>query len=563
MVAYNPSKQFGALIYNAEDQGFGVNSPSLEPGSWHHVMVTVDDSAEAKLLKMYVDGELTESKPYTGTLRGHGTAPVRIGACSDPGQAHDNLANGTIDEVRIYNYALDATAVQQQYDSEKPATATPEPTTDVTVEPTTEATVEPTAEATTEPTVGPTSVPNTEPTAKPTTEATVEPTADATSEPTAQPTTAPIATPEPKANGEACVANGDCASGNCKNKVCCLFGYDCCATNADCPPDMECSDRNYCQLPGATPVPEPSPTATTAPTVVPPAGPTVSTTPSSTPVVTWEPPISSTPDPRKDNGLQCADNSDCLSGNCAGSVCCLMGERCCDDNADCKEDERCDTERFYCIAQDATPMPTDKPAAEVSEADAATELDRARTLLEQARGKALDTQSVEAFLIEADRALKDGNTARAYKLAIDARAQAERTLATVKKDVGAPCTSNTECGTGNCNRVCCAQGFICCTKDAHCLLDEQCDTERSVCLGEEDIWGDLPPEEPGVIDELIRSREIIETGLFFAAAIGGLALFLGRRSGGRKVVVVQQQPQYQQPAQEVAWDASSQQQGWE
>ncbi|MDP6627251.1 MAG: hypothetical protein QGG50_05060 [Methanopyri archaeon] len=93
------------------------------------------------------------------------------------------------------------------------------------------------------------------------------------------------------------------------------------------------------------------------------------------------------------------------------------------------------------------------------------------------------------------------------------------------------------------------------------MLDEHCDTERSVCLGEdEDGWGDISEKEPGVIDELIRSREIIETGLFFAAAIGGLALFLARRGGSRKVVVVQQQQQAQQPQQ---WDQSGQQQGWE
>ena len=562
LMSYKSDSRFGSIIYMSDNTGVGAASAVLPPNNWYHLVQTVDDNA--KSLKLYVNGELAQSTDYTGTLRDHGTNPVRIGACLDPGEPHDNLADGTVDEVRIYNYALDASAVQQQYDDEKPVSATPEPTAD--------ATVEPTAEATTGPTVGPTSEPTTEPTAQPTTEATVEPTAGATSEPTAQPTTAPIATPEPKGNGEACVANEDCASGNCKNKVCCLVGYDCCATNADCPPDMECSDRNYCQLPGATPVPEPSPTVTSAPIALPSAGPTISTAPSSTPLVTWEPPISSTPDPRKDNGQQCADNVECLSGNCAGSVCCLIGERCCDDNADCKEDEKCDTERFYCIAQDATPIPTEKPATEVSEDDAAAELARARALLDKARGNELDTQSVEAFLIEADRALKDGNTARAYKLAVDARAQAERTLATVKKDAGAPCTSNTECETGNCNRVCCAQGFICCTKDAHCMLDEHCDVERSVCLGEdEDGWGDVPPEEPGIIDELIRSREIIETGLFFAAGIGGLALFLSRRGGGKQVVVVQQQPQVQQPAQEVTWDASAQQQwsedyqqqGWE
>ena len=54
------------------------------------------------------------------------------------------------------------------------------------------------------------------------------------------------------------------------------------------------------------------------------------------------------------NGRRCYSNEECFSGNC-GSVCCLQGKRCCRSHADCREDEICNRERYYCVDAGTTP----------------------------------------------------------------------------------------------------------------------------------------------------------------------------------------------------------------
>ncbi|MBI3985063.1 MAG: DUF2341 domain-containing protein [Candidatus Levybacteria bacterium] len=74
--------------------------------NWTNVMGTYDGST----MKIYVNGILEGSTPKTGTI-GYSSLPLRIGCAL----AGSQCFNGTIDETRIYNRALDSREVQQLY----------------------------------------------------------------------------------------------------------------------------------------------------------------------------------------------------------------------------------------------------------------------------------------------------------------------------------------------------------------------------------------------------------------------------------------------------------------
>ena len=61
-------------------------------------------------------------------------------------------------------------------------------------------------------------------------------------------------------------------------------------------------------------------------------------------------------------GSPCTEDAQCESGNCRNRVCCLSGMKCCTADSDCVVDERCDTDRYYCVPLSAsTPVSsTDK-----------------------------------------------------------------------------------------------------------------------------------------------------------------------------------------------------------
>ncbi len=63
------------------------------------------------MIVLYIDGQLIASTPATITV-GQNTMPVSIG-----GRLGVNSFNGLIDEVRIYNRALDETEVQTLHQS--------------------------------------------------------------------------------------------------------------------------------------------------------------------------------------------------------------------------------------------------------------------------------------------------------------------------------------------------------------------------------------------------------------------------------------------------------------
>jgi hypothetical protein len=91
-----------------------VGSLTAFDGSWHHVGFTFN----AGVLNLYVDGVLdtNPTKTYDAAITSiySSTTPVTVGAVLSSG-APANFLNGSIDEVRIWNRALSASEIRQQY----------------------------------------------------------------------------------------------------------------------------------------------------------------------------------------------------------------------------------------------------------------------------------------------------------------------------------------------------------------------------------------------------------------------------------------------------------------
>ena len=94
------------------------STTSLATGAWHFAVATYDaGSAE---MKLYLDGAEVASRSHTvgGVLDTAPAVPVALGA---NGTA-ERFFDGRLDDVRIYNYALDATAIADLYAADAPGT---------------------------------------------------------------------------------------------------------------------------------------------------------------------------------------------------------------------------------------------------------------------------------------------------------------------------------------------------------------------------------------------------------------------------------------------------------
>ena len=117
------------------DQNVALYGPSesianVQDGSWHHVVMTYEpgydpENPDSKRSRVYVDGggvtyDVDENAVWlrsTGTTTGNPTAmrwdvPLRIG-CDD--EAGAGSLDGTVDEVKIWSYALTPTEVADEY----------------------------------------------------------------------------------------------------------------------------------------------------------------------------------------------------------------------------------------------------------------------------------------------------------------------------------------------------------------------------------------------------------------------------------------------------------------
>jgi hypothetical protein len=88
--------------------GFGLDGGPVADGLWHHVAFAVDATGG----KLYVDGSLKQSLPWTGTPGATTSSePLRIGLY--PGVVgSSNYFQGLLDEVQLWNTALSQAEIQ-------------------------------------------------------------------------------------------------------------------------------------------------------------------------------------------------------------------------------------------------------------------------------------------------------------------------------------------------------------------------------------------------------------------------------------------------------------------
>ncbi len=89
----------GAYLINNANTRMDISgkTATMNDAEWHHYALTYDGS----VVKLFVDGQVIGSKPFTGSIAVHPDRAITIG--KDP---WGNAFNGTIDEVRIYKVAF-------------------------------------------------------------------------------------------------------------------------------------------------------------------------------------------------------------------------------------------------------------------------------------------------------------------------------------------------------------------------------------------------------------------------------------------------------------------------
>ena len=105
--------QFFDLPDNCDDENVGG---SIQDGNWHFLAGTWD----GKAIKLYIDGELNREMACVGKLTPN-NGPLFIGARGGT----ERFLNGTLDEIKMYNYALSVEELKK--DMESPLLLTVEP----------------------------------------------------------------------------------------------------------------------------------------------------------------------------------------------------------------------------------------------------------------------------------------------------------------------------------------------------------------------------------------------------------------------------------------------------
>ncbi len=116
----------GTARFNFSDySNFSVDSKSVIPtNTWTHLVGTFERIGQTNYMKIYVNGNLDNSKNFftTTQVNGVGWAPLSVGA-SRTDRNNDTYANffsGTIDEVKIYRRVLSSDEVMSDYQSSWP-----------------------------------------------------------------------------------------------------------------------------------------------------------------------------------------------------------------------------------------------------------------------------------------------------------------------------------------------------------------------------------------------------------------------------------------------------------
>src|SRR6185369_3295790 len=125
LLTLTPSGQIEWVVYQGDGPGTGpfigvMTSDPVTPGVWTHVAGTFDISNQAAM-KVYVDGVDTGALPLGGstsvTSINDSATPLSIGAAKGTDGSFSSFFNGLIDEVEIFNTAVNAADVAAIYNA--------------------------------------------------------------------------------------------------------------------------------------------------------------------------------------------------------------------------------------------------------------------------------------------------------------------------------------------------------------------------------------------------------------------------------------------------------------
>ena len=98
---YGSLERFRFYLYSGGSSTYFNVDVAENVGQWHHVVATYDGAE----LKVYIDGTMLGSAPFSGTIDSSSNGFFDIG----------NGFSGQIDEVHVYPRALSAEQVFQRY----------------------------------------------------------------------------------------------------------------------------------------------------------------------------------------------------------------------------------------------------------------------------------------------------------------------------------------------------------------------------------------------------------------------------------------------------------------
>jgi hypothetical protein len=109
---YEMSAGGGFISYAFRPNWAWVGNTAFNPGQWYHTMVTYDQSYQ----RLYVNGIEVYSAALSGAIGNVHSEPLRIGARGGSASAY-GFFNGSIPVVKVYNRALSASEVFQNFSS--------------------------------------------------------------------------------------------------------------------------------------------------------------------------------------------------------------------------------------------------------------------------------------------------------------------------------------------------------------------------------------------------------------------------------------------------------------
>ena len=90
------------------DGGFGATKNKVKPGEWHYLTGVV----AKKVMRVYLDSEMIVEGPFSGPIASNGPE-------TEIGKAGDGGFIGIIDEVAIYDRALNDNEIKQNFESKR------------------------------------------------------------------------------------------------------------------------------------------------------------------------------------------------------------------------------------------------------------------------------------------------------------------------------------------------------------------------------------------------------------------------------------------------------------